>query len=405
MPSPIADFFYSPLGGKAPLEVTFVNDSKYLGGVDEWDSCTLGNKYFYSPLTLLSDDYALDFSGENAISTTYDSNGFKIESDGVYHPGEVIYKYKDDITVNCNNDFYIEFTISSFDSWHGSLELFFPNTSVPIVNPGIHINTDGGTGVIRGINNAGDVANLANYTLPVKVKFKKVDTVLTLWVNDTIVDTIATTIMGLDSGSHDLRFKISTQNNVSNWYMQVKDIYVINSDMANDCMGISAEYLWDFGDGNTSIEENPVHIYEEDDIYIVSLTVTNEYGSGVLAKSIFIAGDPEPLEDADEIYQEHIAEILKNYDDIPNYCSNQNLRQLINAAIHDAMRHADVIEDSVTARMNITISELYNGLRTMRCQTNFISGLQNDINKPMIRRTVVEPEKQDDIVDSTFDFE
>ena len=31
--------------------------------------------------------------------------------------------------------------------------------------------------------------------------------------------------------------------------------------------------LWDFGDGNTSTEENPVHVYDNDGEYLVSLTV------------------------------------------------------------------------------------------------------------------------------------
>ncbi len=38
-------------------------------------------------------------------------------------------------------------------------------------------------------------------------------------------------------------------------------------------------YLWNFGDGQTSEEENPVHEYSEDGIYVVILTVTNGCGS------------------------------------------------------------------------------------------------------------------------------
>jgi gliding motility-associated-like protein len=37
-------------------------------------------------------------------------------------------------------------------------------------------------------------------------------------------------------------------------------------------------YLWDFGDGTTSTETNPSHIYEDPGIYDVTLTVTNETG-------------------------------------------------------------------------------------------------------------------------------
>ena len=35
-------------------------------------------------------------------------------------------------------------------------------------------------------------------------------------------------------------------------------------------------WAWDFGDGNTGTEQNPVHTYAEDGIYSVTLTVTDE---------------------------------------------------------------------------------------------------------------------------------
>ena len=40
-------------------------------------------------------------------------------------------------------------------------------------------------------------------------------------------------------------------------------------------MGATA-WLWDFGDGNTSTEQNPVHSYPNAGFYTVSLTATNE---------------------------------------------------------------------------------------------------------------------------------
>ena len=50
---------------------------------------------------------------------------------------------------------------------------------------------------------------------------------------------------------------------------------------STDNVGISS-YLWDFGDGSTSTEQNPVHIYTqttEDYTYNVSLTVTDDFGN------------------------------------------------------------------------------------------------------------------------------
>lgn len=38
----------------------------------------------------------------------------------------------------------------------------------------------------------------------------------------------------------------------------------------------ATSYLWDFGDGNTSTEESPTHVYATHDIYTVTLTATND---------------------------------------------------------------------------------------------------------------------------------
>ncbi|MDR2911462.1 MAG: M4 family metallopeptidase [Bacteroidales bacterium] len=45
---------------------------------------------------------------------------------------------------------------------------------------------------------------------------------------------------------------------------------------------------WDFGDGNTSTEQNPVHWYAENGVYTVSLTVENEMGESAVEKENLI---------------------------------------------------------------------------------------------------------------------
>ncbi|MFW6302535.1 MAG: M14 family zinc carboxypeptidase [Bacteroidales bacterium] len=47
-------------------------------------------------------------------------------------------------------------------------------------------------------------------------------------------------------------------------------------------------YLWDFGDGTTSTEENPVHRYYENGTYTVSLEVSNENGSDTEIKNEYL---------------------------------------------------------------------------------------------------------------------
>jgi PKD repeat protein len=40
-------------------------------------------------------------------------------------------------------------------------------------------------------------------------------------------------------------------------------------------------YAWDFGDGNTSTDENPTHVYDDEGSYTVTLTVTDECGNSI----------------------------------------------------------------------------------------------------------------------------
>jgi PKD repeat protein len=45
-------------------------------------------------------------------------------------------------------------------------------------------------------------------------------------------------------------------------------------------------FLWDFGDGNTSTEESPIHTYSEDNVYIVSLTTVDSSGCTAYASDV-----------------------------------------------------------------------------------------------------------------------
>ncbi|MTK64220.1 MAG: PKD domain-containing protein, partial [Methanobacterium sp.] len=47
-------------------------------------------------------------------------------------------------------------------------------------------------------------------------------------------------------------------------------------------------WLWDFGDGTTSTDENPTHTYTKSGIYNVTLTATNDIGNSILTKNNLI---------------------------------------------------------------------------------------------------------------------
>jgi|GEM_PF-5759118 len=63
----------------------------------------------------------------------------------------------------------------------------------------------------------------------------------------------------------------------------------------NQSQGIENSYLWGFGDGNTSTEENPVHTYDEAGEYTVTLNVSNRCGEDEISSSLqFAVTTPTP---------------------------------------------------------------------------------------------------------------
>ena len=47
-------------------------------------------------------------------------------------------------------------------------------------------------------------------------------------------------------------------------------------------------WLWDFGDGTTSVEQSPLHQYDSAGIYQVCLTVSNQYGSNTYCRTLYL---------------------------------------------------------------------------------------------------------------------
>lgn len=63
----------------------------------------------------------------------------------------------------------------------------------------------------------------------------------------------------------------------------------------SDPDGAIQSYHWDFGDGNTSSEQNPAHIYASDGDFTVRLTVTDDDGAAASAeKTVSVQADPQP---------------------------------------------------------------------------------------------------------------
>ncbi|MFT6814402.1 MAG: hypothetical protein ACJAZ3_000289 [Sphingobacteriales bacterium] len=57
---------------------------------------------------------------------------------------------------------------------------------------------------------------------------------------------------------------------------------------SSESIGNPTEYLWDFGDGETSTVKNPIKVYNIGGTFTVTFTVTNEVGKDTLTKIDFI---------------------------------------------------------------------------------------------------------------------
>jgi PKD repeat protein len=85
----------------------------------------------------------------------------------------------------------------------------------------------------------------------------------------------------------------------------------------------ATSYTWDFGDGNTSMEENPIHVYSSYDTYTVVLTAINSDGTNKYTKSVVIRDGSVPRVMSFKIYNGgevtnsviNITEPLSNNDD------------------------------------------------------------------------------------------
>jgi len=92
-------------------------------------------------------------------------------------------------------------------------------------------------------------------------------------------------------GTYDVTLRASNSfgsNTVTfNSYIEVEQKPVVSFNVFTTLNEIQCEnfssfadsYLWKFGDGNTSNEDNPTHIYQDDGVYNVELIATNRCGS------------------------------------------------------------------------------------------------------------------------------
>lgn len=119
-----------------------------------------------------------------------------------------------------------------------------------------------------------------------------------------------------DKGSYTITLTVTDNDEAQNSVTKTITIYNIaptasftfspNTPMANEDVQFTdgstdpedkpMSCLWDFGDGNTSTKENPVHEYQSEGTYNVTLAVTDDEGlTSTLSKTISIKGRPISL--------------------------------------------------------------------------------------------------------------
>jgi len=101
-------------------------------------------------------------------------------------------------------------------------------------------------------------------------------TIKLLASNDNSSDTLSKTI------------SINPKVKASFDYKPIIDVKVGDTISFTNSSENSTKYLWDFGDGYTSTERTPVHIYKNTGIFSIKLTVLNDYSIDTMTKPIAI---------------------------------------------------------------------------------------------------------------------
>ncbi len=118
------------------------------------------------------------------------------------------------------------------------------------------------------------------------------------------------------------------------------------------------EWLWEFGDGTSSTEQNPVHTYSEIGVYTVTLTVTNDDGTDSLVRDRYITTTEaaEPLPDYNDIFVTVANDAGVKYDDIGN-----NTYHILFEGVNRGLNALHISTDPSENSGQVTVSENKSG--------------------------------------------
>ncbi|MBX2951595.1 MAG: PQQ-binding-like beta-propeller repeat protein [Leadbetterella sp.] len=107
----------------------------------------------------------------------------------------------------------------------------------------------------------------------------------------------------------------------------------------------SESYLWNFGDGKTSTEQNPVHFYTENRNYTVKLTAKSSIGEHAMEKTVTVTGA--------------LPQTPNNLIYVSNYSSGKQLIQALDASTGEVRWSREGFNGRIHGALSLVGSTLY----------------------------------------------
>jgi len=129
--------------------------------------------------------------------------------------------------------------------------------------------------------------------------------------------------------------------------------------------GVNAtSYDWDYGDGNSSSEENPYYTYATEGTYIVTLTVTNACGTDVFTDTVIIVSTDNIEELSDNSFFIY-PNPAKSFVEISSDKFSISKIEIMDIS----GKQVDILNNISENDVNIDISELQNGIYFIKIST------------------------------------
>ena len=117
-------------------------------------------------------------------------------------------------------------------------------------------------------------------------------------------------------------------------------------------------WQWDFGDGNSSMEQFPLHTYAKDDAYRVCLTVSNQYSTSTSCDTLYLG-----VSSLDKTKQErHITLFPNPVEDITRIAFHNYLPVSPSITLYDMSGHKIKHVELVGTLSNVDLSEFTRGI-------------------------------------------